>query len=177
MSGRGPGRRRLRRAAYGIFYTLPISWRRRLVRLVMAKYVVGAVALVYDSESERPRLLLLRQPGAVGWTLPAGLLKRGEHPREGCARELAEETGLVVPPKELKPAHPHAVVHTRGSWVDIVFEVRVPASTAGLAVDGAEVLHAEFHPIDNLPPLTHSTARLLSYFDIGPYVEYPEVRV
>lgn len=177
MTRHGTDRRRLRRLGYGTFYALPFAVRRRLVRLAMARYVVGAVALVRDSEAPEPgRLLLLRQPPGVGWTLPAGLLKRGEHPAVGCARELWEEAGLELSTDELTPASPNAVIHSRGGWVDVVFEATVPASIAPLSVDGAEVLEACFHRLDSLPPLTPATARLLSYFGIGPYVDYPEVR-
>ncbi len=45
-----------------------------------------------------------------------------------------------------------------------------------LQVDDAEVLEAAWHPVGNLPPLTVPTAVLLSYYGIGPYVDYPEVR-
>lgn len=174
---RGPrrGRSRLRRLAYGVYFLFPPPWRRRLVRLVMARYTVGAVALVYDAENP-DRLLLLRQPRSVGWSLPAGLLQRGERPVDGCVRELAEETGLRLSAEDLTPAVPNAVVHTRGMWVDVVFEARVPASTVTLDVDDAEVTEAAWHRLDNLPPLTVATARLLSYYGIGPYVDYPEIR-
>jgi len=174
-AGRRRVRTRLRRAAYGLYFFLPPKVRRRLVRLVMARYTVGAVALVYDAE--RPGwMLLLRQPRSVGWSLPAGLLQRGERPVDGCVRELAEETGLRLSAEDLTPAVPNAVVHTRGMWVDMVFEARVPASAVTLAVDDAEVTEAAWHRVDNLPPLTVATARLLSYYGIGPYVDYPEIR-
>jgi hypothetical protein len=45
-----------------------------------------------------------------------------------------------------------------------------------LQADGAEVIEAAWHRLDNLPPLTIATARLLSYYGIGPYADYPEVR-
>lgn len=165
----------LRRAAYGVYFFLPPPLRRRIVRLAMARYTVGAVALVYDSE-QPGRMLLLRQPRSVGWSLPAGLLQRGERPVDGCVRELAEETGLRLSAEDLTPAVPNAVVHTRGMWVDVVFEARVPASAVTLHVDQAEVTEAAWHRLDNLPPLTVATARLLSYYGIGPYVDYPEIR-
>jgi ADP-ribose pyrophosphatase YjhB (NUDIX family) len=166
---------RLRRLGYETFYRMPGWLRRRLVRLVVAKYIIGAVALVRDTETPG-RLLLLRQPPGVGWSLPAGLLNRGETPVEGCARELEEESGIAVSVDDLSPATPNAVVHTRGQWVDMVFEASVPASAATLRVDGAEVLEAAWHRLDSLPPLTPATARLLSYYGIGPYADYPEVR-
>ncbi|WP_256298421.1 NUDIX domain-containing protein [Haloarchaeobius salinus] len=40
-----------------------------------------------------------RSPGE--WKLPSGRIELGETPREGVARELAEETGLSVDPAEL----------------------------------------------------------------------------
>ncbi len=168
---------RLRKLAFGVFYRLPSRQRRRLVRMVVGTYTVGAVALVRDHDSNPPgHILLIRQPPGVGWSLPAGLLRRGETPAQGCARELAEETGVALSPDELTPANPNAIVHSHGRWVDTVFEASVSAVTTRLSPDGAEVLEAAWHPIGNLPPLTVSTARLLSYYGIGPYVDYPEVR-
>jgi ADP-ribose pyrophosphatase YjhB (NUDIX family) len=167
----------LRRLGYRAFYVLPPRLRRRLVRLAMAQYTVGAVALVRDSDLPTPgRLLLLRQPPGVGWSLPAGLLRRGERPVDGCVRELAEETGVDVTAADFAPAVPSAVVHTRGRWVDTVFEASVPASSVTLKADGVEVIEAAWHRLDSLPPLTIATARLLSYYGIGPYADYPEVR-
>jgi ADP-ribose pyrophosphatase YjhB (NUDIX family) len=168
---------RLRSLGFATYYRLPISVRRRLVRLAVGKYVVGAVALVRDAEAPAPgRLLLLRQPPGTGWSLPAGLLRRGETPVQGCVRELAEESGLVLPVEEMAPAVPSAVVHSRGRWVDVVFEARVAASGATLVPDGDEVLEAAWYRLDALPPLTQATARLLAHYDIGPYAGYPEAR-
>jgi ADP-ribose pyrophosphatase YjhB (NUDIX family) len=167
----------LRKVGYTVFYRLPGPLRRQLVRLAMEKYIMGAVAVVRDSEAAGAgRLLLLRQPPGLGWNLPAGLLRRGEPPALGCVRELAEETGVSLRVEDLTPAVPNAVIHTRGRWVDVVFEASVPASKVTLRVDGAEVYEAAWHPLNNLPPLTTATARLLSHYGIGPYVEYPEVR-
>jgi ADP-ribose pyrophosphatase YjhB (NUDIX family) len=168
---------RLRKLGYRVFYRMPGWMRRRIVRLAVAKYIMGAVAIVRDAEATGPgRMLLLRQPPGVGWGLPAGLLERGERPVEGCARELREESGIALSVEQLTPATPSAVVHTRGQWVDMVFEASVPASTTTLRVDGAEVLEAGWHRLDSLPPLTVAAARLLGYYGIGPYAEYPETR-
>jgi ADP-ribose pyrophosphatase YjhB (NUDIX family) len=172
-----PGSLRLRKIGYSVFYRLPPVVRRRLVRLAVGKYIIGAVALVRDSSAAPPgRILLLRQPPGVGWGLPAGLLQRGERPIEGCARELAEESGIELSVDDLTPAVPNAVVHHRGRWVDVVFQAEVAAGDVALRIDGAEVLEAAWHPIANLPPLTSSAAVLLSHYGIGPYADYPEVR-
>ena len=160
---------------YGVFYRLPHPLRRRLVRIAVPKYIVGAVTLVTDAEADPDgpgRLLLLRQPPGRGWGLPAGLLRRGEAPIVGAARELAEESGVRLSPQALRPAVPNAVVHAKG-WVDVVFTAAVPASTTELVVDGAEVYEAAWHRLDALPRLTTSTARLLAYYGMGPLVDRP----
>lgn len=166
ISRRSALRTRLTAVAYGIFYRLPQKTRLRLVRLATPKYTVGAVVLVFDPPGDR--LLLLRQPPGRGWTLPAGLLNRGETPAEGAVREAEEETGLSFTADDLRPASPNAVVHTNGRWVDLVFRAEADPATAKLAVDGAEVWEAAWHDLANLPKLTVATQRLLSVYGIGP---------
>jgi ADP-ribose pyrophosphatase YjhB (NUDIX family) len=72
----------------------------------------------------------------------------------------------------LAPAVPNAIIHTRGRWVDMVFEVSVPAS-GSLAIDEAEVHEAAWYPLDDLPRLTTPTARLLAHYGIGPLRDDP----
>ena len=69
----------------------------------------AARVLVVDA---RDRVLLFRwtHPGAVDrghwWITPGGGLDPGESPRQGAARELFEETGLVLAPDTLgEPVH------------------------------------------------------------------------
>ena len=162
---------RLRGLGYRTFYRLPAKLRRKLVRLVAPTYTVGAVVLVRDHTD---RLLLLRQPPGNGWSLPGGMIDRGERPVECAARELAEETGLSVDVGDLSPAVPNAVAHTRGRWVDFVYQVRVDPNHHQLVVDGGEVLEARWCSVEGLPPLTVPTARLLAHFGLGPYQNYPE---
>jgi ADP-ribose pyrophosphatase YjhB (NUDIX family) len=151
---------------YGAFYRLPARWRRRLVRMGSVKFIIGAVVLVRD-ESTEGRMVLLRQPPGRAWSLPAGLIKRGELPAAGAARELYEETGIRLAPEDLVPGQPNAIVHHRGRWVDVVFHARVPDNVA-LTPDGAEVLEVAWHRLDELPPLTRPTAYLLGVYGIGP---------
>jgi 8-oxo-dGTP diphosphatase len=160
--------RRVRGYAYQTFYRMPGCVRRRIVRLVVPKYLVGAVAVVTDSEAAAPgRLLLLRQPPGRAWGLPAGLLKKREPPAVGAARELFEESGVEIDPGDLIPAVPNAIVHARG-WVDTVYFGSVPGSATRLVVDGGEVLEARWWPLDGLPPLTPNTGLLLGVYGIGP---------
>lgn len=141
--------------------------------MVSPKYLVGAVAIISDSEASDPgRLLLLRQPPSRGWGLPAGLLKRREHPSVGCARELFEESGVRIDPENLSPGVPNAIVHAVGV-VDTVWFGEVAASTTTLRVDGGEVLEAAWFPMDDLPRLTVNTASLLGRYGIGPRATQP----
>jgi ADP-ribose pyrophosphatase YjhB (NUDIX family) len=171
-SARSGPRHALRKAFYQVFYRVPASWRRVVVRALKPRYIIGAVVLV---RTPTDQLLLLRQPPGNAWSLPGGLMDRRERPPDCAARELAEETGIRLPAAKLTAANPNAVVHVRGAWVDCVFEARVPADTA-VHVDGAEVFEAVFHAVDSLPPLTVPTARLLGHYGIGPYAQYPETR-
>ncbi|MGC9667260.1 NUDIX hydrolase [Planosporangium sp. 12N6] len=173
-SGQPPALRVLRLAAYRTFYRLPFPWRRRLVRWGSPHYIIGAVTIVRDADAPPPgRILLLRQPPSSGWSIPGGLLNRGERPPAGAARELAEETGIRVDPARLRPGVPNAVVHTGGRWVDMVFEVSVPADQA-LTIDEAEVHEAAWYPLDALPRLSTPTARLLAHYGIGPLADDPQ---
>ena len=164
-------RTRLTAIGYGIFYRLPHKTRLRLVRLATPKYTVGAVILIFDGGAATDRILLLRQPPGRGWTLPAGLLNRGETPLEGAVREAAEETGIEFAPQQLSPASPNAIVHTSGRWIDTVFTTRVDAESLELSVDGAEVWEAAWHHVTDLPKLTAATERLLSHYGIGPLAD------
>jgi ADP-ribose pyrophosphatase YjhB (NUDIX family) len=156
---------------FAVFYRLPPRWRRRLARLGTVKFIVGAVVLVRGADPAGPdRIVLVRQPPGRAWSLPAGLLKRGEPGVVAASRELFEETGIRVGADELTPCQPSAVVHHDGRWVDVVFEARVPADVV-LTPDGAEILEVAWYRLDDLPPLTTSTARLLAHYDIGPLVE------
>ena len=161
--------RRVRGYAYQMFYRMPGPLRRRAVRLIVPKYLVGAVCVIRDAEARGPgRLLLLRQPPGRRWGLPAGLLKKAEPPAVGAARELFEELGVRLRPDELTPAVPNAIIHPKG-WVDTVFFGAVPASSTELVIDGGEVLEAGWFPVDELPPLTTNTAALLGIYGIGPW--------
>jgi acetyl-CoA carboxylase carboxyl transferase subunit beta len=58
--------------------------------------VAAAGAAVRD---ERGRFLLVRRgtpPQQGRWTLPGGRVEPGESPAQACAREVAEETGILV---------------------------------------------------------------------------------
>ncbi len=61
---------------------------------VLPRLPASAGALVRNGDGE---LLVLKPTYKSGWTIPGGQIEAdGETPWEGCRREVAEETGLVV---------------------------------------------------------------------------------
>ena len=110
-------RRSAETAALTAFRSAPAPLRRALVRAGTPAYTVGAVCVL----DHRGSLLLLRQPHRTGWSLPGGLLDRGEGAAAGVEREVREETGL-----EVRVGPPLTVLVEPGPRrVDVVFRVVV----------------------------------------------------
>lgn len=61
---------------------------------------LAAIAWVIDPE--RRHVLLVRHR-VFGWSCPGGHVEAGEHPADAAARELAEETGLVLTADHRRP--------------------------------------------------------------------------
>jgi ADP-ribose pyrophosphatase YjhB (NUDIX family) len=166
--------------AIRVYCRLPGGMKRRIVRVAAPTYTLGAVTLVLDVSGatgdglipDGSRLLLQRQPPGWGWSLPGGLIERGEKPRDCAARELREESGIRLDAEVLRPAVPNAVVHPRGQWVDTVFVAHIDPAAHPIAVDHVEVDEAAWYPLAELPRLTLATARLLAVYGIGPLADY-----
>jgi 8-oxo-dGTP pyrophosphatase MutT (NUDIX family) len=152
-----------RRTGYWAYRRLPRGLRKRLVRLATPNYTVGAVVLLRDTDG---RLLLLRQPPGVAWSLPGGLVARLESPDAAALRELAEETGIRLAADQLEAAHPAAVVNPRTQQVDCVFQSTVESHGDGVDGDPLEVLEGRWFAPDGLPELTRPTSRLLANYDL-----------
>ena len=58
-----------------------------------ARHSVAVAAIVFDG---RDRVLLMRRRDHGNWEPPGGVLRPGEQPAEGVAREVHEETGVEV---------------------------------------------------------------------------------
>lgn len=119
-------RKRVYSAALTVFRWLPPPVRRVLVRSGTPSFTVGAVCII-DHDGD---FLVLRQPHRPGWSLPGGLLDRGESAAEAVVREVREETGLCV-----EVGVPLTVqVNGRVRRVDVIYRITVdsrPPVTAG----------------------------------------------
>jgi len=59
----------------------------------------GAAAALFTDPAGR--VLLVKPNYRDHWSLPGGILEHAEPPHQGCAREVAEEIGLVIEPETL----------------------------------------------------------------------------
>src|SRR5699024_6233378 len=86
-------------------------------------WLTGVNAVTVD---EHQRLLLARRADTGRWALISGILEPGEQPAPGLAREVREETGVVVQPLRITSVMSgRPVRHTNGDWaqyLSITFE-------------------------------------------------------
>lgn len=108
-----------------------------------------AVALTVNRNNE---LLLIRrahEPAFNEWALPGGFLEAGEHPLEGCLRELREETALDGVANGLIGVYQRDT-EIYGSLVVVAYRI---VATHDNIVINHEVFEAGFYPPESLPPV------------------------
>lgn len=114
-------------------------------RIIYYDPKVAAVVVVARDD----RVLMVRranQPGYGLWSVPGGYVDRGEVVEAAAAREVREETGLVVAIGGLLGLFSQA-----GNPVIVAAFAGV--ETGGLLRAGPETLAVDFFPQDALPPL------------------------
>lgn len=110
-------------------------------RPVYHNAVLGGGVVVVDGD----RLLLVedfRNPGA--WTLPEGRPEIPESPREGVARELAEEAGLAVDPDALTYLYDEAAEPVEDKFMMGLYYAVDRAATSGTVEAGTDAIDARF---------------------------------
>jgi 8-oxo-dGTP pyrophosphatase MutT (NUDIX family) len=111
----------------------------------------GVNAIVFNDAGE----VLLQHAHDGKWYTPGGAMDPHEQPANACAREVLEESGLIVEPQRLVGIFTEApVTYPNGDvvqYVAIAFACRVIGGT--LKVADEESLDMRFFALDRLPPL------------------------
>jgi 8-oxo-dGTP diphosphatase len=145
---------RLRRWALVTYAALPRPMRLALLRTFAPTHTVGALCLL----DHGGRLLMLRQHHRHGWTLPGGLIDRGEDAAQAVVREMREETGLSIE-VELPVG---VVVDPRARRVDVLFHVPVDREIE--ATPSSEATQAEWLAPEDAGPVDEPTAQAFALF-------------
>jgi len=101
------------------------------------KLRLGCSAVLFDEQ--HTKILLTRRTDNGMWCLPGGMIEAGESVAEGCAREVWEETGLLVRVTRLTGVYSdphHVIVYPDGNQAHIVvlnFEVELLSGEPGLS--------------------------------------------
>lgn len=132
---------RLHKLALEVFGLLPGRVRRLVVRIITPHYAVGAVLVLRHEDNV---LFLRSRHNRAEWSLPGGLLQRGERPREAIRREVCEELRLDI---EVDEQPTLTLVDPACRRIDLVYELPVIAPPS-VRVDGTETLAACWLPID-----------------------------
>lgn len=116
-----------------MFNAFPVRWQRRFMTAANERFLVGVTGLGVDA---RGRVLLARHRfGAPQWRFLGGFLHRRERVEDALAREIREETGLVI---EVGPVL-EIVTGYRWARVEVVFAFRVTGGTEALTAEVAEL--------------------------------------
>ena len=106
------------------------------------RLVPACDAVIFDSSREK--VLLTRRSDNGQWCLPGGAMDPGESVTECCAREVLEETGLVVSVGRLIGVYstPHRITEyadgNRKQALDLVFEAVRISGELGISDETTE---------------------------------------
>ena len=92
--------------------------KQKLIWLLHPKYCIGVLAFIPHPD-DPTQVLLADHPyrGAISWSMPGGLMSKGELPEDAIQREMQEELGLEVRVESLM----RAVISEFGSSLDLVY--------------------------------------------------------
>ncbi len=133
--------------------SLPKSLQIAAMRVTQDEFLIGVTGVILNDKNE---ILICKHTYRSGkkWSLPGGYLKGKEHPKEGLAREIEEETGLIVRVQEqfrLRTDRETA---------------RIDISLIGKFIGGEfkpshEVSEAQFFSFENLPQISQNQLVLI----------------
>lgn len=108
---------------------------------------VGSDAAIFDDSG---RILLMLRSDNRTWCLPCGWIEPGESPAEAIAREVEEETGLVVRPGKLVGLFPRPAGNRIGPHgvISILYICDVQRGTLTCSEEGIEL---RYWKMDDVP--------------------------
>ena len=129
-----------------------------------APLLVGSSAQIYDSTGNQ---ILLTKRGDNGrWCLPGGQLDSGESVSETCAREVLEETGLVVEVGHLIAVYssPDMLLYydedRQYQVISFHFEAAVTGGELGLSNETTDVGYFTTEEIKDMDIMEHHLQRI-----------------
>lgn len=114
-----------------------------MLRQINDEFLVGVTGVIFNKKNHI--LILKHTYRKTAWSLPGGYLQAKEHPREGLAREIKEETGFKV--EVLKFLKSRTNRHGR---LDLCYVGRYKSGTFKAS---EEVSNFRFVTLNNLPKL------------------------
>lgn len=134
------------------FLLLPKALQLAVMRLFQDEFLIGVTGVILNKQSEI--LVCKHTYRQTKWSLPGGYIKTKEHPTEGLAREIEEETGFIVRIEK--------IIQTRTDRET----ARLDMACIGTLVGGEfkpnhEVSQAGFFSFENLPLLSQNQLLLI----------------
>jgi 8-oxo-dGTP diphosphatase len=137
-----------------IWRTLPFRIKIILSRLLRPQYMVAVAAMIWDDEEGRVLLGYHTYRKTFPWAILAGNLEYGEDPEKAIAREIKEETGLIVEVQKLLKA----VSANEGHHISLVYRCKI---IGGHFQTSAEIAEIEYFSRDELPIMLKTEKTLI----------------
>ena len=143
------------------FISFPKKLQLFIMRLTQDEFLIGVTGVILNDQKEILVCNHSYRDGAY-WSLPGGYIKGREHPREGLAREIEEETGYII--RVTKEMHIRTDRQT----------ARLDISLVGKLIGGefkknSEITEAGFFAFENLPLISQNQLLLIKEaLDIKP---------
>lgn len=120
------------------------------ISLFLAGTTRARALIVYEDE-----ILLVRDwLGSQRWSMPGGGVRKGERSQQGLVRELQEELGLKIQPKQLKQIMKTKQDEHGARFLAIIFQINLTEKPK-LTIKKNELIEAGWHSATKLPEEVH----------------------